>query len=210
MLGKVSDREHRKQAILQAARQVFASKGFEPATLEAVAREAGLAKGTLYLYFKDKEDLYFHTVLQTLESLQACVLAQAEGPAGALKKMRAIAYGQLDFFIRHRNTLQLFAAFFSPSLARLHKRLLASLMKKRDQLIRFITTLVEQGKRSGELRPDLDSRDVALAFIGMTNQAAQSLVRIGPAGPRVVAPHGSPERMADTIMRILVEGVSKR
>ncbi len=80
MAGRGPDREARRQAILQAARQVFARKGFEPATLEAVAREAGLAKGTLYLYFKNKEDLYFHTAVHVLESLQS----SHPGAGGAL------------------------------------------------------------------------------------------------------------------------------
>jgi len=210
MWNRGPDREHKRQAILQAAGQVFARKGFEPATLEAVAREAGLAKGTLYLYFKNKEDLYFHTVLHMLESLQACILQQAERSVGALDKMRAIALGQFDFFLRHRDTLQLFASFSSPSLARLHKRLIAPMMDKWAGHVQLIAGLVEEGKRTGALRRDIESRDIALAFIGMTNQAAQALVRFGPAAPGVEQPNQTPERMADTIMRILVEGVMNR
>jgi TetR/AcrR family fatty acid metabolism transcriptional regulator len=210
MWNRGPDREHKRQAILQAAGQVFARKGFEPATLEAVAREAGLAKGTLYLYFKNKEDLYFHTVLHMLESLQACILQQAERSVGALDKMRAIALGQFDFFLRHRDTLQLFASFSSPSLARLHKRLIAPMMDKWAGHVQLIAELVEEGKRTGALRRDIESRDIALAFIGMTNQAAQALVRFGPAAPGAEQPNQTPERMADTIMRILVEGVMNR
>jgi TetR/AcrR family fatty acid metabolism transcriptional regulator len=207
---KPSLKQERRTSILQAAGQVFARKGFEPATLEAVAREAGLAKGTLYLYFKNKEDLYFHTVLHMLESLQASILAQVERSAGALEKMRAIALGQFDFFVRHRDTLQLFAPFSNPSLARLHKRLIAPIMEKWAGHVRHVAALVEEGQRAGALRRDIEPRDIALSFIGMTNQAAQALVRFGPAGPRAAEPHESPERMADTIMRILVEGVRNR
>jgi TetR/AcrR family fatty acid metabolism transcriptional regulator len=203
-------KEEKRTSILQAAGQVFARKGYEPATLEAVAREAGLAKGTLYLYFKNKEDLYFHSVLHMLASLQACILGQAERAAGALEKMRAIALGQFDFFVRHRDTLQLFASFSSPSLARLHKRLLAPMMEKWTGHVRHVAELVEEGKRTGAIRRDIESRDIALAFIGMTNQAAQTLVRFGPAGTRAEEPQQTPERMADTIMRILVEGVMSR
>ena len=210
MWNRGPDREQKRQAILQAAGQVFARKGFEPATLEAVAREAGLAKGTLYLYFKNKEDLYFHTVLHMLESLQACILQQVERSVGTLDKMRAIALGQFDFFLRHRDTLQLFASFSSPSLARLHKRLIAPMMDKWARHVQLIAELVEEGQRTGALRRDIESRDIALAFIGMTNQAAQALVRFGPAAPLAGEPQETPERMADTIMRILVEGVMNR
>ena len=49
--------------IIHAAMIVFAEKGFHPATMEDVAKEAGLSKGTIYLYFKNKDDLIF-SVLQ--------------------------------------------------------------------------------------------------------------------------------------------------
>jgi TetR/AcrR family fatty acid metabolism transcriptional regulator len=208
--GRAPDREARRQAILRAARQVFAVKGYDPATLEAVAREAGLAKGTIYLYFRDKEDLYFHTVLHMLDSLQASIREQAERPAGALERMRGLALGQCSFFAQHRDDLQLLAPFSNPGLARLHKRLISVMKELLAGHYQFVIALVEEGQRSGELRRDLESRHIALAFIGMVNQAAQSLVRFAPGGPQASEPQALPERMADTIMRILVEGVMQR
>jgi TetR/AcrR family fatty acid metabolism transcriptional regulator len=212
------DRERRRQAILQAARQVFARKGYEPATLEAVAREAGLAKGTLYLYFRDKEDLYFHTVQDMLDNLQASIQEQSERPEGALQKLRAIAEGQFAFFARHRDTMQLFAPFSNPSLLRLHKRLIGSMMERWGAHVQRISALVEEGQRTGAVRRDLEARHIALAFLGMTSQASQNLVRMGPAakngvfasGPRPTEPQETPEQMADTLMQILVEGVKNR
>jgi TetR/AcrR family fatty acid metabolism transcriptional regulator len=212
MAGRGPDREARRQAILQAARQVFARKGFEPATLEAVAREAGLAKGTLYLYFKNKEDLYFHTAVHVLESLQSSILEQAQRSASALDRLRAIALGQFDFFVRHRDTLQLLAPFSNPGLARLHKRLIAAMMEKWAGHLQRITALVEEGQRAGAFRRDLEPRHIAQAFLGMVNQASQALVRFGPMAkpPLEAGPQETPERMADTIMKILVEGVMHR
>ncbi len=207
MAGKGPDREARRQAILQAARQVFAHKGYDPATLEAVAREAGLAKGTLYLYFRNKEDLYFHTAVDVLESLQSSILEQARHSSGVLDGLRAIARGQLDFFVRHRETLQLLAPFSNPSLARLHKRLIGAMMERWAAYLQQVIGLVQEGQRTGVVRADLEARHIALAFIGMANQASQSLMRPGPQAAEAQA---TPERMADTIMRILVEGVTKR
>ncbi len=210
MAGK--DREQRKRAILQAARLVFARKGFDPATLEAVAREAGLAKGTLYLYFRDKEDLFFHTVQDMMESLEASIREQMERPEGALQKLRAVAAGQFAFFAQRRDTLHLFAPFSNPSLARLHKRLIGSMMERWAAHVQRITALVEEGQRAGALRPDLEAWHIALAFLGMVHQASQSLIRQGPKSgpPQPEEPKQAAERMADTIMRILLEGVMQR
>jgi TetR/AcrR family fatty acid metabolism transcriptional regulator len=210
MPNRIPDKGARRQAILQAARQVFARKGYDPATLETVAREAGLAKGTLYLYFRNKEDLYFHTAVDVLESLQSSIFEQARRSSGVLEGLRAIAQGQFDFFARHRDTLQLLAPFSNPSLARLHKRLIGAMMERWAAHLQQVMSLVEEGQRTGALRADLEARHIASAFIGMTNQAVQGLALRAAPGPQSAEPQETPEGMADTVLRILMEGVMKR
>ncbi len=58
---KQREKEQRKNDIISAARKVFSNKGFNAATMEEIASEAELSPGTLYLYFKNKEEL--HTIL---------------------------------------------------------------------------------------------------------------------------------------------------
>ncbi len=203
-----SAREEKRAAILQAASQVFARKGYETAALEEVARKAGLAKGTLYLYFKDKEALYLQTVLYALESLQADLLERVEHQPQGVPKLRAFACCQLAFFARNRDTLRLFTDLFSPGLANLHKRLIGMMQEKRARLIAYLSRLVDEGKSQGQIRPDLDSHHIALSFLGMVNQASQSLGRFGPPEMAPEAPADAPEDAAETIMRILLEGIS--
>src|ERR1700691_1159253 len=56
--GATGKRAERRQAILTAALQEFSAQGFTSARLDDVARRAGIAKGTIYLYFRDKEGLF--------------------------------------------------------------------------------------------------------------------------------------------------------
>jgi len=70
--------EQRRQAIIEAAQDVFAAEGFAAARLDQVATKAGVAKGTIYLFFEDKEDLFE----QLLISAVAPVLAKVEALAG--------------------------------------------------------------------------------------------------------------------------------
>ncbi len=63
------ERARRKQEILQAARAVFAESGFERATVDAVAHRAEIGKGTIYLYFENKETILAELVLQALSEL---------------------------------------------------------------------------------------------------------------------------------------------
>ena len=71
--------EERPREICAAALEVFAEKGFAAAKLDAIAKRAGVSKGTLYLYFTDKEDLFRavvrDTVAPNIEAVQAAILA---------------------------------------------------------------------------------------------------------------------------------------
>src|SRR5262245_47112204 len=70
----------RKQAILDAALSVFAERGFEAARLDDVAASAGVAKGTLYLYFDDKEELFEEVVRGALTPIIERLTALATAP----------------------------------------------------------------------------------------------------------------------------------
>jgi AcrR family transcriptional regulator len=64
---KERERERRRQDIMVAARRVFNTRGYEKATMEDIAREVELSPGTLYLYFKNKDDLYASLNLRVLQ-----------------------------------------------------------------------------------------------------------------------------------------------
>jgi AcrR family transcriptional regulator len=70
---KLLEKEKRKKSILKSARKVFKKVGFENTSMDLIAEEAQLSKGTLYLYFKSKDDLFINSLLEdqliTLDNL---------------------------------------------------------------------------------------------------------------------------------------------
>ncbi len=66
---KQREKAQRKNDIINAARKIFSSKGFNSATMEEIALEAELSPGTLYLYFKNKEELYTSLSIEILKYL---------------------------------------------------------------------------------------------------------------------------------------------
>ena len=66
---KKRERERRRQQIIVAAKRVFSERGFSKSTMEDIAREAELSPGTLYLYFKNKDELYASLSLRILQYL---------------------------------------------------------------------------------------------------------------------------------------------
>ena len=66
---KRREKEFRRQEIIRAARKIFSNKGFNAATMEEIALEAELSPGTLYLYFKNKEELHTFLSIEILKLL---------------------------------------------------------------------------------------------------------------------------------------------
>jgi AcrR family transcriptional regulator len=66
---RARERERRRQQIIVAAKRVFVNKGFGSATMDDIAKEAELSSGTLYLYFKNKNELYASMTLRVLQYL---------------------------------------------------------------------------------------------------------------------------------------------
>src|SRR5579872_1255399 len=73
-------RAQRRSAIVNAAARIFAEAGYDDTEMERVALETGIAKGTLYLYFEGKQDLFFACVDEGMRQLQAGLMEAARAP----------------------------------------------------------------------------------------------------------------------------------
>lgn len=102
---KEREKEQRKQTIVDAAEKIFFSKGIDNATMDDVAEKAELSKGTLYLYFKNKDELFWAIHLRGLSLLSEYmrkVRIDSEGKNGAeLTQEAGLSY--LDYAIKHKN-----------------------------------------------------------------------------------------------------------
>ena len=203
-------KEKRRKAIIRASLRVFSRKGYETTALDEIAREARLAKGTLYLYFKDKEDLYFHVMLSVLERLEAFVAKQTSESQNPLEKLAAVARAQIGFFVDNPEYFRLFTAAFNPEMATIHKKLLGPFFEKRRRLGEYLYGLVEEGKKNHLIRGDINTRDVVLSYMGMVNQAVQSVCmprfELNTQNDHPV----SPAQTAGSIMKILLQGIAAR
>jgi len=90
------EREERREAILDAAERVFAEKGFLTATMDEIAAQAELSKGALYLYFKNKDELFLGHSTRALEALIETITAELDAGRPGLPTLRALllAYGR--------------------------------------------------------------------------------------------------------------------
>jgi TetR/AcrR family fatty acid metabolism transcriptional regulator len=98
-----SEKKERELAILQAAKTVLAAKGLDAITMDDVAREAGLAKGTLFLYYRSKDDLIRAIFISWVETLGEKFEALAAAGLPPERLLRDTVLALLDQFDRRRD-----------------------------------------------------------------------------------------------------------
>ncbi len=168
----------RELAILDAARQVFAERGYHGSTMREIASRAGVATGTLYLYFANKEALYV-ALLERLTSLvlQSIVAARSTR-SGVLSKLEASITAAMMVFAENGDLARIVlvqAAGADPSfedrLSQVHRA-----------LADFVRQDLEEALAAGVL-PALDCEVAALAWVGTFYEVVMSWLRDGRPNP---------------------------
>jgi AcrR family transcriptional regulator len=153
-------KDARPQELLAAAVQLFVERGFAATRLEDVARRAGVSKGTLYLYFANKEELFKAMVRETIvPGIGAAEqdLASFGGSSGDLLRQTILNWwdlhgstgvaGVTKLMMAEAHNFPELAAFFNEEVIRRSNA--------------FFTSLIERGIASGEFRP-VDAGMIAL------------------------------------------------
>ncbi len=94
---KEREKQLRREEIVLAAEKIFFSKGVDLSTMADIAEEAELSKGTLYLYFKSKEDLHMAVARNSIRILRAVTLKATEGAGTALEKLGRMGRAVIEF-----------------------------------------------------------------------------------------------------------------
>ena len=100
-------KEQNRLEILEAAEQVFARQGFHTTTMEEVAEECGWSKGTLYLHFKSKEDLFFSVINEKLGKFTSTLNDAMRAAKDIGQLIGALVDAQFQFFIENKDFFQL-------------------------------------------------------------------------------------------------------
>lgn len=161
--------DFRRSELLIAARAVFGKKGFHDASIEEIAEMAEVAKGTVYLYYKSKRELYMEALRFGVESLNKELKAHADQPGSCLQILRVLTEIKLAFFEEHRDFFRIYYSELGnlprhPSGIAMVRDLYAEQASVFEQLLR-------NGIRRREVR-NLDVEKMALAIADVTRGIA--------------------------------------
>jgi AcrR family transcriptional regulator len=164
----------KKQRIMQAFEALFRARQFHEITLDEVARHADVGKGTIYLYFTDKDDLFFQTAVAGFDEMCE-VLHQDTQEGRAFQEGLLRTCEQISGFFRERRPLfRLILAQGERALGRggsLRQRWL----KRRERLTAAVATVIGRGVATGEIRADLPVPVMAEYLLGMLRTRALDL-----------------------------------
>ncbi|HVC19155.1 MAG TPA: helix-turn-helix domain-containing protein [Vicinamibacterales bacterium] len=108
--------EFRTAEILAAARSVFAARGFADATVDEVAQAAGVAKGTLYLYYRSKREIYLAALRSGVEELVLRLRQRLEAETTVEGAIRAFVQTRLAYFEAHLDFFRIYYSEFATML----------------------------------------------------------------------------------------------
>lgn len=100
--------EFRRAEILDAARKVCAAHGYHEMTVDEIAQAAGIAKGTVYLYFRSKHEIYWAMIEKVLAVLHEQVREELARPGSIEERVRRFVATKMGYFERHQDLLRLY------------------------------------------------------------------------------------------------------
>src|SRR5277367_4105557 len=163
--------ERRRASILKAARDAFSRLGFAVATVDDVAERAGIAKGTLYLYFGSKEEIYLACLLEEVHELMRRSREEMEAKPDLRSKLEAYFRVRFEFCEKHEAFYRIYQAEYSGLFMKgraIPKEFRALL----EQSLDYMTEVIERGAKSGEIR-SVPARSAASVVLDLSRGIAE-------------------------------------
>jgi TetR/AcrR family transcriptional regulator, fatty acid metabolism regulator protein len=167
-----ADKADKRDAILRAAIETFAARGFFNAQVADVARAAGVAAGTVYLYFRGKDDLLISIFERTMKEAIAEGRESVDSKASPLERLREIAALHLGRLGRDRNLAIVFQIELRQS-TKFMERFSATHLREYLGLIRDV---IAEGQAKGMFRKQINPTVAAKVFFGALDEMATNWI----------------------------------
>jgi TetR/AcrR family transcriptional regulator len=177
---KEREKEQRREEIINAAQKVFFEKGLQTATMDDIADSAEVSKGTLYLYYKSKEDLYLAVVMRGMDILLDMFSTITVSDQPAIKKISLFGDAYYEFFKNHRNYFLMMDFYETPQFHKQVSEEMKQVCATSSQKIwtTFFDT-IQQAIDDGMMHPNLNARQLGIMFWSNSN----GLMRLGDRDP---------------------------
>lgn len=174
---KQKEKEHRYNTILEAAEKIMQADGLYSLNMDLVAKETELAKGTLYLYFKSKEDIVAALSIKARTLLLNYFEKATKKSGDSIEQLNATASATFDFYKKYPFYFELIAIY------EVNHKLedSAGIQLSINKLFNFVNEISKKAKEEGKLHPSIDPIQFTYCQWGMLIGMTQ-LIKVRGAG----------------------------
>jgi TetR/AcrR family transcriptional regulator, fatty acid metabolism regulator protein len=185
------------QQIIEAAIRVFARNGYYNSRVSDIAREAGIASGTIYLYFRTKEEILVTLFREKMAAFVAHLRREIAGETDPVAKIRRLV--ELHFTVLEESPA--LAEVVQVELRQGHKFFRGASAHEVSAYFELIGSVLEEGVAAGRFHADLPVKVATKVLFGAMDQMATSWV-LGKRGYRLV-------ETAEAVATIFLKGVTR-
>ena len=174
------ERVQRQQDILDAAEKIIFSKGLDNATMDEVAEEAELSKGTLYLYFKSKEELYLAITHRGLILLESMFREAVGNPVSGIEKVFRLGTAFYRFSRQYPNYFNALSYYELKNTEEIENwEAVQACSGTGQQVLSILIQAITEGVEDQSIRAETDPSRMALVLWGMTSGVIQLVIQKG-------------------------------
>lgn len=165
----------KKKYIMEIAKEIFFKKGYENTSMNEIAKQAKMAKGTIYLYFSSKKDLFFSLVYEGLEILEKMIKNNIKSGEKGLDKILNMGRAYIQFYREYPDYYS-FVIKYESEKADLdtNEPLVLNSYEKSEEIYDILKLLILKGIDDGSIREDIDINKTSMLLwlqtIGVVQQ----------------------------------------
>src|SRR5579883_1211476 len=188
-------REATRRHIIQVAAKEFARLGFDQANINTIAEMAGIGKGTIYLYFANKRDLFL-SMLRVIAQTQLAAIRAALAPEGTIEqRLERLFRAFVELAVADDDSFNVYMS----ALYGVNRAFKDEATRVLRDYVAVITLLLEQSQARGEITcPDIDA--TALMVISLTESYVLSARVLGHTPPQI-------SRQAPAVAHVILQGI---
>lgn len=161
-------KKEKQRRILESAAALFAQKGYARASIAEIALNAEVGKGTVYEYFKDKEDLFFAVFQWYMQKTGTAATVSISALGGsATERLTILNESMMQLWDELKDIFTLAMEFWSASSSsRMRERFREAFKQGYKEFRTIVAAIIRDGVRQGEYRGDVDAEALAAALVG--------------------------------------------
>jgi AcrR family transcriptional regulator len=203
---KEKGKESRRNTILKAARRLFLDRGFKAVTVDSIAAKSEVSKGSIYLCFDSKEEIYTQILIADNIALNERIKNFSSIEASASQLLQEFSRIYVDYFLNDKELFRILMTFMMQTgQMHLTDKQSNELIRSTNENIKPISEIIQKGIDSGEFFPIKNIRQIQNAIWGMLNGVISLYLFTGNPVKRMERIHSTVQNSLDVIIKGLKE-----